>query len=199
MDARIPHPFQFEQPRTVEGEQDAITHAETGVHVQLRYSIPMSSRVMLVLSGGPSRLNVEQELVTDVLYDEEYPFDEATFRSAPTRRSKASVTGFNAGADLQWMFGRNFGLGGMVRFIRGSVELTTDNDRRISVRAGGLQAAGEYGSDSERRSVLGSWFLVLRWFFVAVLRSRSSFSFFVRASPGFRAAGPRIIPTTRNE
>jgi hypothetical protein len=142
VDARIPHPLQFGQPRTVEGEQDAITHAETGVHVQLQYSIPMSSRVMLVLSGGPSRLNVEQELVNDVLYDEEYPFDEATFRSAPTRRSKASVTGFNAGADLQWMFGRNFGLGAMVRFIRGSVELTADDDRRISVRAGGLQAGG---------------------------------------------------------
>ena len=97
---------------------------------------------MLVLSGGPSWLNVEQELVTDVLYDETYPFDTATFRSAPTRRSKASVTGFNAGADLQWMFGRHIGVGGMVRFIRGSVDLTTENDRRISVRAGGVQAGG---------------------------------------------------------
>ena len=45
----------------------------------------MSSRVMLVLSGGPSRLNVEQELVTDVLYDETYPFD--TPRSAAPRRA----------------------------------------------------------------------------------------------------------------
>ena len=77
-----------------------------------------------------------------MLYDETYPFDTATFRSATTRRSKASVTGFNAGADLQWMFGRHIGLGGMVRFTRGSVDLTTENDRRISVRAGGVQAGG---------------------------------------------------------
>jgi hypothetical protein len=142
IDAQIPHPLQLNQPREVSGEQDAITRTETGVHVQLQYSIPMSSRVMLVLSGGPSRLNVEQELVTGVLYDEAYPFDTATFRSAPTRRSKGSVTGFNAGADLQWMFGRNVGLGGMLRFIRGSVDLTTDKDRRFSVRAGGVQAGG---------------------------------------------------------
>jgi hypothetical protein len=52
------------------------------------------------------------------------------------------VTGFNAGADLRWMFSRNVGLGGMVRFIRGSVDLETENNRRILVRAGGLQAGG---------------------------------------------------------
>jgi hypothetical protein len=142
IDAQIPHPFYLEQPRAVSGEQGGITRAETGVHVQLQISVPVASRVTLALSAGPSRLNVEQEIVTDVLYDEEYPFDVATFRSAPARRSKASVTGFNAGADLRWMFSRNIGLGGMIRFIRGSVDLETENNRPISVRAGGLQAGG---------------------------------------------------------
>jgi hypothetical protein len=142
VDAQIPHPFQIGQPREVNGEQDGITRTETGVHVQVQISIPMASRLTLVLSGGPSRLNVEQEFVIDVLYDEEYPFDVATFRSGTTRRSKASATGFNAGADLQWMFGRHIGVGAMVRFIRGSVDLTADNDRRVSARAGGLQAGG---------------------------------------------------------
>ena len=142
VDAQIPHPFQFDQPRAVTGEQDGVTRTETGVHVQLQYTIPMSPRVLLVLSGGPSRLTVEQEVVTDVLYDDEFPFDTATFRSATTRRSKASVTGFHAGGDLHWMLTRHLGLGAMVRVIRGSVELTTVNDRRISVRAGGVQAGG---------------------------------------------------------
>jgi hypothetical protein len=142
VDAKIPHPLQFQQPRTVIGEQSGVTHEETGVHAQVQFSIPATRRLILVLSAGPSRLSVEQELVTDVLYDEEYPFDIATFRSATTRASKASVTGFNAGADLRWMLGRHMGFGGMVRFIRGSVDLTTDNDRRIRVRAGGVQAGG---------------------------------------------------------
>jgi hypothetical protein len=142
IDAQIPHPLYLEQPREVTGEQDGITRAETAVHVQLQITVPMASRVTLVLSAGPSRLSVEQDIVTDVLYDHEYPFDVATFRSAPTRRSKASVTGFNAGADLRWMFSRHIGLGGIVRFIRGSVDLETENNRRILVRAGGLQAGG---------------------------------------------------------
>ncbi len=142
IDAQIPHPLQIDQPREVNGEEDAITRAETGVHVQIQVSVPMASKMTLVLSGGPSRLDVEQEIVTDVLYDQVYPFDVATFRSATTRRSKASVTGFNVGGDLRWMFSRNIGVGGMVRYIRGSVDLETRDDRRISVRAGGLQAGG---------------------------------------------------------
>lgn len=141
VDAQIPHPLYLQQPRAVSGEQEGITHAETGVHLQVQYSIPIASRFTLVLSGGPSRLDVEQEVVTGVLYDQEYPYDEATFRSATTRRSKASVTGFNAGADLRWMPGR-IGLGGLVRFTRGSVDLTTENNRRIRVRAGGVQVGG---------------------------------------------------------
>jgi hypothetical protein len=141
LDAQIPHPLYLQQPRAVSGEQKGIKHAETGVHLHLQYSIPIASRFTLVLSGGPSRLSVEQDFVTDVLYDQEYPYDEATFRSATTRRAKASVTGYNAGADLRWMPGR-IGLGGMVRYTRGSVDLTTENDRRILVRAGGVQAGG---------------------------------------------------------
>jgi hypothetical protein len=140
VDAQIPHPFQFQQPRAVSGEQSGITHAETGVHLQLQYSIATGSRFTLVLSGGPSWLNVEQEVVIAVLYDEDYPYDEAAFRSATTRRSKASVTGLNAGVDLRWMPGR-VGLGGLVRFTRGSVDLVTENDRRIPVKAGGVQGA----------------------------------------------------------
>ncbi len=140
VDARIPHPFQFERSRTVTGKQGSITRAETGVHFQLQYSFEASRRLSVVLSGGPSWLGVEQKLVTDVQYDEAYPYDEATFRSATARRSKASAVGVNAGADLRWMFGRTIGLGALVRFTRGTVDLETQDDRRVSVRAGGVQA-----------------------------------------------------------
>jgi hypothetical protein len=140
VDARIPHPFVFERPRTVTGVQHTIAHAETAVHLQVQYSIEASRRVSVVLSGGPSWLDVEQELVTDVLYDEAYPYDTATFKSATATRSKASAVGGHAGADLRWMFGRTIGLGALVRFTRGTADLTTRDDRRVSVRAGGVQA-----------------------------------------------------------
>lgn len=139
VDALIPHPLQFNQPRTVTGLEGAIARAETGLHVQLQYSIEASKRVAIVLSAGPSWLDVEQDFVTDVLYDEAYPYDTATFRSAPAVRSKASAVGVNAGADLRWMFGRTIGLGALVRFTRGTVDLPVQ-DRHVTTRAGGVQA-----------------------------------------------------------
>ena len=52
------------------------------------------------------------------------------------------MTGFNAGADLRWMFSRNIGVGGMVRYIRGSVDLD-DRGRSPNLGAGGwLQVGG---------------------------------------------------------
>jgi hypothetical protein len=142
IDASIPHPFVFDQPRVVSGEQSDITHAETAVHIQVLYSIPVKRTLTLLLSAGPSRLSVEQELVTDIKYDETYPYDVATFAGALTHRAKASVTGFNAGADLRWMFTKSIGLGGLVRFTRGTVDLETQDNRRLPLRAGGVHAGG---------------------------------------------------------
>ena len=140
IDARIPHPFFFERFRTVTGSQSGITRTETAAHMQLQYSFNATPSVTLVLSAGPSWLNVAQELVTDVEYDETFPYDEATFRSAPARRSTASATGFNAGAELRWMFARHVGAGGFARFTRATVDLETHDNRRIAVRGGGVHA-----------------------------------------------------------
>jgi hypothetical protein len=138
--ASIPHPLQFEQPRSIEGSQAGVSRTETAVHVQLLYAVDVSPKVTLVLSGGPSVVRLEQELVDDVTYDETYPFDTATFKSAPSHRARASAAGFNVGADVRWMFARAIGLGGLVRFTRATVDLTTDDHRTLGVEAGGLQA-----------------------------------------------------------
>ena len=87
--------------------------------------------------GGPSILHVNQAVVTDVNYSEEYPYDTAAFTGVDSRDVKASATGFNAGADVRWMFSRHVGLGGLVRFTRGTVDLDGPDNRTITVDAGG--------------------------------------------------------------
>jgi hypothetical protein len=139
VNAQIPHPLAFGQPRAIEGKQSGIDTTETDVHVQLLYAVQTSPRITLTLSAGPSIVHLEQELVNAVTYDETYPFDVATFRSAQSRRSKASAAGFNAGADIRWMFSRSIGLGGLVRYSRATVDLTTSDNRTLAVRAGGVQ------------------------------------------------------------
>ena len=74
-------------------------------------------------------------------FSQEYPYDTATFTGATTRRSSASKVGFNAGADLVWMFSSQIGAGGLVRFARATVTEDAGNGRSLSVEAGGLQVA----------------------------------------------------------
>jgi hypothetical protein len=77
--------------------------------------------------------------VTDVSISSTYPYDAATFVGVDSRRISGTATGFNAGADVRWMFTRNIGVGGLVRFTRAKVDLEIDG-RTVQVDAGGAQA-----------------------------------------------------------
>lgn len=135
----IPHPFFFEQPRDITGDATGLARSETAVHLQLVYIVPTTGRFRVLLAGGPSRIELEQDIVTAVQYDESFPFDAAAFRSATSRGLKDSAIGFNAGADVSFMLTRMIGLGGMVRFSRASVDLAGPDARSISLDAGGFQ------------------------------------------------------------
>jgi hypothetical protein len=141
-DSSFPHPFQFNQPRQVTGDATGINRTERAAHVQVMYLLDPEGPLRIVLSGGPSFFNVEQDLVTEVQISESFPYDTATFSSAQTTRVKGSKTAFNVGADVMWMFGRYLGVGGVVRFSRASVDLDAPGGRTISVDAGGPYAGG---------------------------------------------------------
>jgi Outer membrane protein beta-barrel domain len=136
----VPHPLFLAQNRQVEGDADAIRREETGIHIQAQYTIPLSRTLQLTLMGGPSVLQVNQAVVTNVNYSQEYPYDTATLSGVDSTRIKDSATGFNAGADLRWMLSRSFGIGGVVRFSRATIDLevNTPANRTISVDAGGV-------------------------------------------------------------
>jgi hypothetical protein len=141
VEAQLPHPFFDNQFRDVEGTTSTL-RAETTAHVLLGWMLPLSDRMRLVLTAGPSFMNVEQTLVTDVNYSETYPYDSAEFTGASTRRSSRSATGFNAGADLTWMFSRRVGAGALAQITRARARLSPGEGRSITVDAGGVQFAG---------------------------------------------------------
>jgi hypothetical protein len=139
--ANIPHPFLFNQPRTVTGKQSAMSHEETALHLQMQYTIPASKRVRLVLGAGPSRIKLTEDVVTDIAIEESYPYDTATFTRAITRGATASANGFNAGLDVTWYMTRTVGFGGLVRYTRADADLEVRSGHELAARAGGAQAA----------------------------------------------------------
>jgi hypothetical protein len=136
--ASLPHPFFDNQPRHVEGTTPA-TRNETGVHVLIGWMLPITDRIRLLLTAGPSVLSVRQTLVTGIEFTEVYPYDTASFKSATTKNATASATGFNAGADLFWMFSRHVGAGGLVQVTRARVKESAGTNRTLSLDAGGAQ------------------------------------------------------------
>ena len=136
--ATLPHPLFFQRNRSISGETSGIARDETGVHIQAQYQLPPFGKLQVVLAGGPSVLDITQSLITDVNYTESYPYDTASFVGIDSRRVAGTATGFNAGADVRWMFTRNFGVGGLVRFTRATVDLEINN-RTVTVDAGGTQ------------------------------------------------------------
>lgn len=137
--ARIPHPFFVGRHREVQGTETA-RHAETGTHVQVLYIIPAGEHLYFGISGGPSYFNVEQQIIEAVNTTETYPYDTAEFASGDLQTLKQGGWGFNAGVDLGWMFTRNFGIGGLLRYSRATVSLEPSGRDARDIDAGGLQA-----------------------------------------------------------
>jgi hypothetical protein len=140
-EATLPHPLFFQRNRQISGETTGITREETGIHIQAQYHLPPFGRVYVTLAGGPSVLDIQQSIVTDVNYTEEFPYDTATYVGVDSQRVSGTATGFNAGTDVRWMFTRHIGVGGLVRYTRASVDLTRSG-RTVKVDAGGTQVGG---------------------------------------------------------
>jgi hypothetical protein len=137
--SQIPHPFFDNRDREVTGEATDLTRTETAVHLQLYY-LKTSGRLRVLLTAGPSRFTVEQKMIIAVNVQETYPYDTAVFRDVTTDRADAAGTGGHAGVDVAWMLTPRLGAGVLMRFARATVRLNVDDDHRVSVDAGGLQA-----------------------------------------------------------
>ena len=138
--ASVPHPLVDDQDRLVQGEATDLRWTETATHLQLFYELPSATRWRVQLFAGPSYVRREQTLVCEVLVNETYPFDTATFQSALTGPATGSGVGVNLGADVSWMFGRRTGAGLLVRYTRASLDLNAPDSRTVSSDGGGLQA-----------------------------------------------------------
>lgn len=133
----VPHPFFDKQFRQVEGKTPA-TRNEVAGYLLLGWMVPLTDTFRVLVTAGPSVFSVGQTLVTGIELTEVYPYDTATFKKATTDRRSVTATGFNAGADLFWMFSRNVGAGGLVQITQARAKARA-GDRSVTVDVGGAQ------------------------------------------------------------
>jgi Outer membrane protein beta-barrel domain len=139
--AQIPHPFFFNQFRQVQGTSE-LSHTESSVDAFAAYLLPLSDRLRLIVSGGPSAVSVNQVMVTGVQVSQDYPYDTASFASATMSTSKKTVAGVNGGADVFWMFSQHLAAGALVHATHARVNTSrgAGTPANVQVTAGGVQA-----------------------------------------------------------
>jgi hypothetical protein len=142
VDAQVPHPFFFDRARKVSGTADNLSRLETGFHGKVVFIAPVGAGWELLVSGGPSFFQVEQDLVEDIKIKETYPYDTATFDNAVARRHSSSALGFNVGADLTRLLTPHMGVGAAVVISRAKLHFDTFSDPTREFDVGGTRVGG---------------------------------------------------------
>lgn len=151
--ATIPHPTQFNRPET-----DAFTtprgimHEQAAVHLNAVYAAKAGDLIVIKLFGGPSYFRVRQDLIERFDLSETLNLITLAYALEATgtqqQSGEAFGWGFNAGADVSYFLTDHVGIGGLVRFERGSVGMANvlaaayGGTEAASIPAGGLSGGG---------------------------------------------------------
>jgi hypothetical protein len=144
VEATVPHPLQFERPRTTESELAGITRRELGQHITVGWIIPAAANIDFTVFGGPSFFTTEQTFVTGLtmsLDKEVFPFTALAFPGASTVLERETVVGYNAGVDMTWRFASHIGVGALLRYTAGKKDFEPTGTT-VEVTVGGLHAGG---------------------------------------------------------
>ncbi len=135
--ARVPHPIFFDQVRTASYQADGIKNTTTAININAVYQIPFTTKVSFSVSGGPSIVKVNQDVVTAAnLESETPPFSSPNISSITLTAVKKTTVGFNLGADAVYSFTPRYGAGVTIRYLIASADVEGLTDK---LKVGGLQ------------------------------------------------------------
>lgn len=146
----LPHPFFFDLPRSTMGEVGGLKRLELGAHIRAIWMMQFVEWLVVSVSGGPSLISAQQDLVSSVEHREgEFPFDEIFLSGHTTTGQSQTTLGANVGVDIdafvldklpfvnRFEVARHIGVGVLIRYMRGSVDLLVGEDP-VEVDLGGL-------------------------------------------------------------
>jgi hypothetical protein len=140
VEASLPHPLYLDRPRSVDGRVAGLDYRQLAAHFDLELRTT-GRRLEATFFAGLTLLRVETTLVETVEANEEYPYDEASFRRAVTASTRSDLTfGWNAGGGLGLPIGGRVVIGVRARYARAGVDVTPSAGDGFRVDAGGLQA-----------------------------------------------------------
>ena len=132
--ASVPDPAVFDQPRTVTDTATGLAHSENVINFSAVWMIPVTDKVDVGVSAGPSIFNVKQDIPGSLTATEPGPSIDVAVDSV-----KKTTVGVNFGVDVAYMINKRVGVGGLARYTWGSADFEGATDK---LTVGGFQIGG---------------------------------------------------------
>jgi len=133
--ALIPDRDFFDRHRAVTASANDLNHTESAVHLMAVYMMPVTDKVDVGLSAGPTIFQVSQDLPGALTVSEPGP----TVTGAAVTEIKKTTIGFNVGVDVTYLVTKKIGIGGLARYTKGSADLDGATEK---LTVGGFQLGG---------------------------------------------------------
>lgn len=130
--ASVPDPLVADRPRAVTTTASGAAHSEVGIHLMGVWMMPVTDKVDVGFSFGPTIFQVSQDVPAAITVNEPGPtVSSTTFTSA----DKTTV-GINIGVDVTYLVTPRIGAGMLARYTWGSADLEGASDK---LTVGGFQ------------------------------------------------------------
>jgi hypothetical protein len=133
--ASIPSPVLFNQNRSVTVDSDDLNRKEVGAHIKFGWFVPVSDKMDIALSAGPSFVQVTQDLVIATAAD--IPAGTQNLNPRIEAQQKIGL-GVNASFDGTYKLSPKFGVGLLIQYAGGTVDLDAAPDTAFGGFQGGL-------------------------------------------------------------
>ena len=126
----VPHPFFFDLD-AVAGSETAtpLERRDRGFDIMLAYDLPTQGDWRVRVFGGPTIFRVSQQMVDVIEYNHIFNgsgLNLVEITGFEYTEAKGTSVGFNVGGDVAYFFTRHVGVGGVLRFNRGTVTIDAE-------------------------------------------------------------------------
>jgi hypothetical protein len=132
VDAQIPDPDFFDNPRAVSTSVSGAKHSQPALHLTGTWMMPFTDKVDIGFQFGPSIFFVSQDLPTGISVSEPGP----TINSVTVTSVDSTTVGLHFGLDLTYLLTERIGAGVLARYTWGSADLEGATD---GLTLGGLE------------------------------------------------------------
>jgi hypothetical protein len=123
----VPHPLFFNRfAADSDVTNSTLERKDRSIDLLAMYTVPMPDAIRIRVFGGPTYFKVSQQMVSDIYFNQAFNLvggNIVDITRSDQQQVEGSAWGFNVGADVAYFFTRYIGVGGVVRFNQGTVEV----------------------------------------------------------------------------